>query len=234
VLDAHPLLGLAADLDRRDGEIAATLDRVLGLDGRAEAIRARATRLHELLQAMPGERAALARSEAEARDARSQASAGVADAEHELARLASARREDEDARAVAERRLDRARETDAESAARVERLTAEQATLAAAEAAARVEADALLAAAREVAAQIDEIPRVSDTGRGAPAADLRGLTDWASRVHTALFVVRAQLEGERDRVVREANELGGAVLGEQLGGANVALVRTRLEEALGQ
>ena len=45
-------------------------------------------------------------------------------------------------------------------------------------------------------------------------------------------LVRSQLEGERDRLVREANELGGAVLGEQLAGSNIALVRRRLEEAL--
>jgi len=48
----------------------------------------------------------------------------------------------------------------------------------------------------------------------------------------ALFVVRGQREGERERLVREANELGGSVLGEQVAGASVALVRRRLEEAL--
>jgi hypothetical protein len=44
--------------------------------------------------------------------------------------------------------------------------------------------------------------------------------------------VRGQREQERERLVREANELGGSALGEQLAGSSVALVRRRLEEAL--
>jgi len=35
-------------------------------------------------------------------------------------------------------------------------------------------------------------------------------------VHVALLVVRGQLDVERDRLVREANELGSVVLGEEL------------------
>jgi len=45
-------------------------------------------------------------------------------------------------------------------------------------------------------------------------------------------VVRGGLEGEREKVVLEANALAAAALGEQAGGASVALVRRRLEESL--
>ena len=101
-----------------------------------------------------------------------------------------------------------------------------------AKSAAQAEAFALVRDASDVASRLQDVPRVSASGREAPGQDLAQLSEWGSRVHAALFVVRGQLEGERDRLVREANELGGAVLGEQLAGSNVTLVRRRLEEAL--
>jgi hypothetical protein len=51
-------------------------------------------------------------------------------------------------------------------------------------------------------------------------------------VHAALFVVKGGLETERERVVREAGELGAAVLEEPPVGASVSLVRRRVEDAL--
>jgi hypothetical protein len=233
VPEADALLALAADLERRDDEVAAALAQVLALDRSAEGIGLRAAQLRDRLEAAPAERAALERSDAEAREARQRAIALVSDVERELADVSSRRRRDADARVAAERSLERAREAGAESAARVARLAAERSDLDAAEADGRSEARELAAAARKAAALIDQLPRVSETGRHAPGDDLEQLTDWASRVRAALFVVRGQLEGERDRLVREANELGGAVLGEELAGASVALVRTKLEEALG-
>jgi hypothetical protein len=65
-----------------------------------------------------------------------------------------------------------------------------------------------------------------------PGSSLEGLADWGARVRAALFVVTGGLETERDRVVREAGELGASVLGEPPVGASVAVVRRRLEDAL--
>ena len=55
---------------------------------------------------------------------------------------------------------------------------------------------------------------------------------YAARAHAALFVVRGGLENERERIVLEANSLAASALGEQGGGASVALVRQRLEASL--
>jgi hypothetical protein len=45
-----------------------------------------------------------------------------------------------------------------------------------------------------------------------------------------VLVARGTLEAERERIVVEANALAAGALGEPLSGANVALVRRRLEE----
>jgi hypothetical protein len=47
-----------------------------------------------------------------------------------------------------------------------------------------------------------------------------------------VLVARGGLETERERIVREANELASSVLGEPLYTASVAVVRRRLEEQL--
>ena len=101
-----------------------------------------------------------------------------------------------------------------------------------ADAAARAAAAGLGTEATEISLRIQDVPRVSRSGRDAPSRGLAELSSWGGRVHAALLVVRGQLEGERDQLVREANELGGSVLGEQLAGSTIALVRRRLEEAL--
>ena len=67
---------------------------------------------------------------------------------------------------------------------------------------------------------------------GHPGAGLDALAEWASHARSSLFVARGVLEQERDRIVTEANALGSAVLGEQLGGSSAALVRERLEARL--
>ena len=49
-----------------------------------------------------------------------------------------------------------------------------------------------------------------------PRPGLAGALDWTSRARAAVFVVRSGLEQERERIVREAEELGVALLGEQV------------------
>ena len=230
--DVYALLALAADIERRDGAVAAVLELVLALAGRSDEIQARAEQLQHLLESVPGEIATLDRGEAEARDARSEAVDGVAGAERRVVELEQDRRASPEARAGAERELVRAREAATDATARLERLVVDRVALVQTESAARAAAVDLARDAHEVSSRIREVARVSQSGREAPGRELGQLVEWGSRVHAALFVVRGQLEGERDRLVREANELGGAVLGEQLAGSNVALVRRRLEEAL--
>jgi len=96
----------------------------------------------------------------------------------------------------------------------------------------RAEADGLSVEARQAARAVAEVPRLSDSGRILPGGSLDEIEEWGARAHASLFVVRGGLEGARERLVQEANALAAAVLGEQVGGASVALVRRRLEESL--
>jgi chromosome segregation ATPase len=232
VVDPDAILALAAEIERRDAEVAATLENVIDLSGRADEIRARGERLHRFLDGAPAELAAIDRVEAQARDALAAAVEALAAAERRIAAVVAGRRVSSDARLEAEHELERSREIADEAATRLERLGRERVAQVEAEAAARAAASALSSEASDVVLRIRHVPRVSQSGREGPARGLAGLSDWAGRVHAALFVVRGQLEGERDRLVREANELGGSVFGEQLAGATIALVRRRLEEAL--
>jgi hypothetical protein len=77
---------------------------------------------------------------------------------------------------------------------------------------------------------VSELPRVSDSGRTPPGETLPELVAWADRVGAALLVVRGVLVAERERLLREAGELGTAALGEPVYGASVSMVRRRIEE----
>ena len=230
--DVEALLALAADIERRDGDVARALELVLDLGRRADAIKSSAAHLQRLLESAPGDIAALDRSEAEARDAWAETASALAHAERRVLELAQNRRASAEALAAADRDLELSRELAAGAAARVDRLVHDKAELIRAESAAHADAFDLVRDANDVASRLQSVQRVSASGREAPGQDLEQLSEWGSRVRAALFVVRGQLEGERDRLVREANELGSAVLGEQLAGSNVTLVRRRLEEVL--
>jgi hypothetical protein len=65
-----------------------------------------------------------------------------------------------------------------------------------------------------------------------PGPGIAGVLEWAASAHAAVLVVRSGLETERERVVREANELASSVLGEPLYATSVAAVRRRLEGRL--
>lgn len=232
VVDPDAVLALAAEIERRDAEVAATLESVSDLSSRADEIRGRAERLGRFLDTAPAELAALDRFEAQARDSLAEAVEALAAAESRMATVLAGRRVSPAARLDAEHEVERSREAAADAATRLERLGRERAAHVDAETAARAAAATLRNEADDVVSRLADVPRVSGSGREAPGRGLAGLSEWGGRVHAALFVVRGQLEAERERLVREANELGGAVLGEQLAGSSIALVRRRLEEAL--
>ena len=71
-----------------------------------------------------------------------------------------------------------------------------------------------------------ELPEIA----GAPSGP-RELVEWSSRVRAHVFVAAGQLDSQRDRVIREASELGSMLLGEPLYGATPAQVRARVEAA---
>ena len=219
------LLELAADLERRDAAIAAEIDRVGRLADGAKEIAARADAIGALLAHAPAEHAAMNRAEADALDLRQ-----VAEHDLELAAAAVARLDRENAEV--QRDLGHAQDAVRDAAARVERIACTRATLVKSEGAARADVPDLVAQAQEIAGWLADLSRVSESGRALPEPTLDGLHAWATRVRAALVVVRGQLDVERDRLVREANELGSVVLGEQLAGSSVELVGQRVRTML--
>lgn len=219
------LLDLAADLERRDAAVAAEIDRVARLADGAKEIAARADAIGALLANAPTEHAAMDRAEAEASAHRRVAEVDLAAA---VANLETASRGNADAK----RDLGHAQDAVRDAAARVERIACTRATLVKSEGAARADVSNLVAQAQEIAGRLAELSRVSESGRTLPEPTLDGLHVWATRVRAALVVVRGQLDVERDRLVREANELGSVVLGEQLAGSSVELVGQRVRTML--
>lgn len=229
---SEAVLAEVAELERRDTAVAATIERVTALLGRADEVRAGATRVRERLEAIPGDVAATERAERDARERERTAREELAAAETRAAEVARSRRAGDAARAAAQREVDRAREALLAAGTRIGRLAERRTALGDEERALRAQADGLAVAALGVAADISELPRISDSGRRGPGATLAELEEWGARAHAALFVVRGGLESERERIVQEAGALGASALGEHLAGSSVALVRRRLEQAL--
>ena len=125
-----------------------------------------------------------------------------------------------------------ARDALADADRRLTRLAARRTEIADLDVAARAEIGGLQIEAEALATDVASVPRISEAGRGSPGQGGDAIADWAARAHAALFVVRTQLETDRERVVREASELGAGVLGEPLGGSSVSVIRARIREAL--
>jgi len=224
-------LAHAAELERRDTEIAGELAVVRDLEERAGAIRGRAGIVREALERVPLEREDLARRRAEADEAVTAAQVDVERTESRVASLESGRRRREDELDRARKEAATARDGLADALAARARIDERESALVEEERALVAEGEALAEAAERVAEGVRGVGRVTESAGRAPGRSLAELDDWGSRVRSALFVARGTLEAERERVVVEANVLGTAVLGEELGAASVALVRRRLEAA---
>jgi hypothetical protein len=72
-----------------------------------------------------------------------------------------------------------------------------------------------------------DLPDVEPPGSGG-----RMLIEWAAHAHATLFVAVRQVETERERVIREANELASALLGEPTYGSTAAQALDRVEHAV--
>jgi hypothetical protein len=90
-------------------------------------------------------------------------------------------------------------------------------------------AEELEADAKFLSHALRDRPRVAEDAGIEPAPGLDGLLEWADAAHAALFVARGQVSAERDAVVRQANELGSAALGEPLGAVGVMVVMRGVE-----
>jgi chromosome segregation ATPase len=225
-------LAHAAELERRDVTIARELETVRAVTERVGDVRTRASEIHAALERVPRELEELVPRLGEAETEVSAARSALDAAAKRLEELEAGRRrrDDEIERARSEVATARDELTDAEH--QLERLTTRQADLLAEQNTLRDDVDALGVTAREVAAEIHGLGRITE-GATDPGRSLEEVEEWGARARAALFVVQGTLETERERIVAEANALGAAVLGETLGVSSVALVRRRLEEHLG-
>jgi chromosome segregation ATPase len=69
-----------------------------------------------------------------------------------------------------------------------------------------------------------------DSSLPAVEGGLDALSEWASRAHSVLFLALSQLTTERDRVIREADELASMLLGEETYGSTITQTLRRIEE----
>ena len=224
-------LAHAAELERRDTEIAGELAVVRDLEERAGAIRGRAGIVREALERVPLEREDLDRRRGEADEAVTAAHAEVERTESRVASLEAGRRKRDDELDRARKEAVTARDALADALAVHARVDELESSLVENERALLAEGEALAAAAELIAEGVRDVGRVTESAGRAPGTSLAELDDWGSRVRSALFVARGTLEAERERVVLEANALGTSVLGEELGTTSVTLVRRRLEAA---
>lgn len=208
----NDLRGLAAC----DAELAAQAARLRELDAEVAKIRAAAETVDRFFAGYPAEDTAR-------RDALREAEAELARRRDELrdaeSTLAQAR--DDDARAHARYAVDRAHDHVA---------VAESCLARAREAHGELEREAAalpgrMPALEERAAAIaSEVPDVPASGKGP-----RGLIDWASHAHAGLFVAAGHIDTQRERMIREANELASMLTGEPTYGSTAAQALARAE-----
>jgi hypothetical protein len=203
-----PRLAYARELEQRDAAVAARIEHVLALGVRADELRRGAETVEAELGLLPERRMQLTAAAAEAERALAHARRTLADAQREQT-------------AATEERA--AEERHARLVGRLAALEHDEKRL-------RDEADELGRIAAQIADELEREPRIAST---APAGgELAALKEWTARTHAAVLVARSGLESERDKIVREANELASSVVGEALQATSAASLRGRLERSL--
>jgi chromosome segregation ATPase len=214
-------LGFAAELERRDEELAHALADVERMQADVEELRTHGDATRAFLGALPELVARRAGDVEAATAAREVAEAQLTTADEALAR---ARKDDQ--RLDAERQRQRALDALSDAARWLEQAR-EALEVARSEGdERRAEADSLTRRAAALAPGIRDLPP--------PGDGLAGALEWASRARGALLLEHSNLVREREAIIREANELTASVLGEPLVSSAVAGLRHRLALALGK
>jgi chromosome segregation protein len=224
-------LELLRELEREDQAAVAKLEELDALYAAVEELSQRALELQATLERLPEEWKAASeavedadRALADRRVAAEQAAEAFAAAEagEDQEWLAEARRfyvRAQDSLHMAERRAATAHERLAELESRAS--------------AAEREIAALEARVQQLAAQLVARPGLTDDAVAEPGPGAAGIADWGTRARAALLVARSQVAAEGEAVIRQANELGAAVLGESLPPLSAAAVARRIERKLG-
>jgi hypothetical protein len=204
-------LGELRHLASRDSELAGRAGELRRIDDEAAAIRAGAEAVDAFLAAYPEEEGHLLSELAAAEQDVAGRRGELVEAEQALARAA-----DDEARAHAEGARHRAADHVTVAQARVDRAEAALAEL--------------RRAATRCPAELSELyERAASLPGIAPPPEPSSLVDWASHAHAELFVASRQVDAQRERVIREANELASMLLGEPTYGATVAQALARAE-----
>lgn len=213
-MSSHAIDDLRA-LAARDGELSARVARLTELDGRCAAIRRRAEEIDAFFARYPGEDTRLRRAVEDAR-----AELEERRSEHREAEAALERARDEEAKTYARHAVERAADHVRVAGAALDRAEQEHGALEGEAAALPAEVPELERRAHGVTGAVPDAPQ--------PGEGLRALVEWASRAHAALFVESRQLASQRELLIREANELASAVLGEPTHGSTVDQVLARV------
>ncbi len=223
--DRARVLTLLEELEQADAEKSAQVNELHELLERVRTVRGNATGVQVTQADLPARRAraeeSLGRTRAEvdaARAALAEAQEAVRSAgkeEQRRAELFEVRARDR--LSVAERRVAEG-ETDLEAIDKAGRQLEAFAV--------ELEADG-----KALANALHGRPNLAKEAGLAPGPGPEGLLTWAEAAQAALFVARGQAMAEQEAVIRQANELGSAVLGEPLGAASVAVVARRIETA---
>jgi hypothetical protein len=223
--DRERVLALLHELEQADAEMSAQAAELHALLVRVRDLRETATAVQRTRADLPSRRRRaeqnLDRARDEAQNARAalteaqEAIRSTGDADKRRAELFEVRARDR--LSVAERRV-------AEGEAEV---------IAVGESGRQLDVIAvkLQADGKALAHALRNRPRVAEDAGLEPEPGLDGLFTWADAAHAALFVARGQAVAEQDAVIRQANELGSAALGETLGVAGVAVVTRQVESA---
>jgi chromosome segregation ATPase len=205
-------------LQSRDAELASSAERLRALDGEVASLRARAEEIDAFFASYPETETRLRK--------------GVVGAETELdhrrreldeARKAVGDAKDEGAREAAERMVARVQDHVSVAEGRVARAAFAHQELEREAAALPDELRVLAARAARVAGKLPDL--------STPEASPGVLIDWASAAHATLFVAAGQVDAQRERVVREANELATMLLGEPTYGSTPAQALDRVRAA---
>jgi hypothetical protein len=225
VRDRARVLTLLEDLELADAEKSAQVNELHEFLERVRTVRGTATGVQVTQADLPARRVRAEQSLDRARAEVEAARAALAEAQEAL-RLAGKGEERRaelfevrarDRLSVAERRV-------AEGETEVETVDEAGRQL-------DVIAAGLQADGEAIANALQSRPNIAKEAGLAPAPGLEALLTWAEAAQAALFVARGQAMAEHDAVVRQANELGSAALGEPLGAASVAVVVRRIESA---
>jgi chromosome segregation ATPase len=196
-------------LAERDAELSERASALREVDVRVAALRGRAEAIDAFFAAYPAEDARRGAELREAQQELARRNEERAEAERRLAET-----DDDEARIHAEHAVARALDHIAVAEGRVMR--------------AQLAHDELERDAVTLPRELDELEAKA---RAVPDVPPLGgsLVEWASHAHAELFVAAGQLDVQRERVIREANELATMLLGEPAYGATVAQALSRVE-----